>query len=68
MIGLVLTVLSLIVAVWMIIVFLKFAVILFLIALVVVCYHTGTLLAYTVMVVACIMLYGVVYSAFWGND
>jgi hypothetical protein len=68
MIGLVFTVLFIIAAVWIIILFLKFAVVLFLIFLIMACFKVGTLLAYTVMVFAGIMLYGVAYAAVWGND
>ena len=68
MISLVFTVLFIIAAVWIIILFLKFAVVLFLIFLIMACFKVGTFLAYTVMVFAGIMLYGIAYAAVWGND
>jgi hypothetical protein len=68
MIGLVLTIAFLIFAIWIIIIFFKFAVILFLIFLIMACFKVGSILAYVVIACAGVMLYGIMYSAFWGNE
>ncbi|MEI6270581.1 MAG: hypothetical protein WCP01_17020 [Methylococcaceae bacterium] len=55
-------------AFWLLDLFIKSAVILFLIAVIMACLKVGTLLSYTIMVFAAILIYAMTYYMMWGDD